>query len=85
MATLSTNSLHRVAYATTHASLLDDETDAAAASQAIRDVVVLRPHRPPPVLARRCLPAPEDIGPWPNEKDILYRIHRPPAPLAVSR
>ncbi|HEY5846014.1 MAG TPA: alpha/beta fold hydrolase [Microlunatus sp.] len=49
MATLSTNSLHRVAYATTHASLLDDETDSAAASQAIRDVVVsVRTSRPLP-------------------------------------
>ena len=38
MATLSTNSLHRHANAT-HASLLDDEADSAAASQAIRDVV----------------------------------------------
>jgi pimeloyl-ACP methyl ester carboxylesterase len=39
MATLSTNSLHQHANAT-HASLLDDEADAAAASQAIHDVVV---------------------------------------------
>ena len=39
MATLSTNSLHRVANATTHDSLVSDETDSAAASQAIRDVV----------------------------------------------
>jgi len=39
MATLSTNSLHRVANATTHASILDDEAGSAAASRAIRDVV----------------------------------------------
>ena len=39
MATLSTNSSHRVAKDTTHASLLHNETDSAAASQAIRDVV----------------------------------------------
>jgi pimeloyl-ACP methyl ester carboxylesterase len=39
MATLSTNSLHRVAHDTTHQSLLDDEADSAAASTAIRDVV----------------------------------------------
>jgi pimeloyl-ACP methyl ester carboxylesterase len=39
MATLSTNSSHRVAKDTTHASLLHDETDSAQASQAIRDVV----------------------------------------------
>jgi pimeloyl-ACP methyl ester carboxylesterase len=39
MATLSTNSLHRHANAT-HASLLDDEADAAVASKAIHDVVV---------------------------------------------
>jgi hypothetical protein len=46
MATLSTNSLHRHANAT-HASLLDDEADAAVASQAIRDVVVaVRTSRP---------------------------------------
>ena len=38
MATLSTNSLHRHANAT-HASLLADEADAAAASQAVGDVV----------------------------------------------
>ena len=38
MATLSTNSLHRHANAT-HESLLDDEADSAAASQAIHDVV----------------------------------------------
>src|SRR5215216_2162731 len=46
MATLSTNSLHRHANAT-HASLLDDEADAAVASQAIHDVVVaVRTSRP---------------------------------------
>jgi hypothetical protein len=38
LATLSTNSLHRHVDAT-HASLVDDETDSAAASQAIHDVV----------------------------------------------
>ncbi len=37
--TLSTNSLHRHVNAT-HASLLEDEADSAAASQAIHDVVV---------------------------------------------
>jgi hypothetical protein len=46
MATLSTNSLHRHAHAT-HQSLLADEADAAAASQAIRDVVAaVRNSRP---------------------------------------
>jgi pimeloyl-ACP methyl ester carboxylesterase len=46
MATLSTNSLHRHANAT-HASLLDDEADAAVASKAIHDVVVaVRTSRP---------------------------------------
>jgi pimeloyl-ACP methyl ester carboxylesterase len=39
LATLSSNSLHRHVNAT-HASLLDDEADSAAASQAIHDVVV---------------------------------------------
>src|SRR5215212_11484516 len=39
MATLSTNSSHRVAKDTTHATLLHDETDAAQASQAIHDVL----------------------------------------------
>ena len=39
MAALSTNSLHRHA-ATTHDSLISDEADAPAASQAIRDVVM---------------------------------------------
>jgi hypothetical protein len=39
MAALSTNSLHRHA-AATHDSLISDEADAAAASQAIRDVVM---------------------------------------------
>jgi pimeloyl-ACP methyl ester carboxylesterase len=50
LATLSTNSLHRHVDAT-HASLLEDEADSAAASQAIHDVVEsvrtsrpLRPH-----------------------------------------
>jgi pimeloyl-ACP methyl ester carboxylesterase len=38
LATLSTNSLHRHVDAT-HASLLEDEADSAAASQAIHDVV----------------------------------------------
>ena len=38
LATLSTNSLHRHVDAT-HASLLDDKADSAAASQAIHDVV----------------------------------------------
>jgi hypothetical protein len=46
MATLSTNSRHRHANAT-HQSLLADEADAAAASQAIRDVVAaVRNSRP---------------------------------------
>jgi hypothetical protein len=36
---LSTNSRHRVVPDATHASLVNDETDAAAVSQAIRDVV----------------------------------------------
>jgi hypothetical protein len=46
MATLSTNSFHRHADAT-HQSLLDDEADSAAASQAIRDVVdAVRTSRP---------------------------------------
>jgi pimeloyl-ACP methyl ester carboxylesterase len=46
MATLSTNSLHRHANAT-HESLLDNEADSAAASQAIRDVVnAIRNSRP---------------------------------------
>jgi hypothetical protein len=39
MATLSTNSSHRVAKAATHESLLYDEADAAQASQAIHDVI----------------------------------------------
>jgi hypothetical protein len=39
LATLSTNSVHRVARATTHESLIDDEADPAAASAAIHDVV----------------------------------------------
>jgi pimeloyl-ACP methyl ester carboxylesterase len=39
MAALSANSSHRVAKDTTHASLLHDEVDSAAASQAIRDVL----------------------------------------------
>jgi pimeloyl-ACP methyl ester carboxylesterase len=47
MATLSTNSSHRVAKATTHESLLYDETDSAQASQAIRDVIAaVRTARP---------------------------------------
>jgi pimeloyl-ACP methyl ester carboxylesterase/FtsH-binding integral membrane protein len=46
MAKLSTNSLHRHANAT-HASLLDNEADAAVASQAIHDVVIaVRTSRP---------------------------------------
>jgi hypothetical protein len=46
MATLSTNSLDRHANAT-HESLLDDEADSAAASEAIRDVVnAVRTSRP---------------------------------------
>jgi pimeloyl-ACP methyl ester carboxylesterase len=47
LATLSTNSRHRVVADATHASLVLDETDAAAASQAIRDVVAsLRTSKP---------------------------------------
>jgi pimeloyl-ACP methyl ester carboxylesterase len=46
MAKLSTNSLHRHA-AATHESLLDDQADSAAASQAIHDVVeAVRTGRP---------------------------------------
>jgi hypothetical protein len=40
MATLSTNSSHRVAKDTTHRTLLHDETDSTQAIQAIHDVVV---------------------------------------------
>jgi pimeloyl-ACP methyl ester carboxylesterase len=51
LATLSTNSRHRVVPQATHQSLLLDETDAAAASRSIRDVVVAartgRPLPPP--------------------------------------
>ena len=48
MATLSTNSLHRHADAT-HESLIDNEADSAAASQAIHDVVAsVRTSRPLP-------------------------------------
>jgi pimeloyl-ACP methyl ester carboxylesterase len=47
MATLSTNSSHRVAKDTTHRTLLHDETDSAQAIQAIHDVVVaVRTSRP---------------------------------------
>jgi pimeloyl-ACP methyl ester carboxylesterase len=47
MAALSTNSSHRVAKATTHESLLYDEADSAAASQAIHDLVAsVRTSRP---------------------------------------
>jgi pimeloyl-ACP methyl ester carboxylesterase len=47
LATLSTNSRHRIVADATHASLVLDETDAAAASQAIRDVVAsVRTSRP---------------------------------------
>jgi pimeloyl-ACP methyl ester carboxylesterase len=47
MAGLSTDSLHRVAHATTHDSMLSDPADSAAASQAIHDVVeAVRTGRP---------------------------------------
>jgi pimeloyl-ACP methyl ester carboxylesterase len=47
MATLSTNSLHRVAHTTTHDSMISDHADSAAASQAIHDVVeAVRTARP---------------------------------------
>jgi len=47
LATLSTNTLHRVAKDTTHDSMISDETDSAAASQAIHDVVeAVRTARP---------------------------------------
>jgi pimeloyl-ACP methyl ester carboxylesterase len=47
LAALSTNSRHRVAADATHASLVLDETDAAVAVQAIRDVVAsVRSSRP---------------------------------------
>jgi pimeloyl-ACP methyl ester carboxylesterase len=47
MAGLSTNSLHRTAVATTHDSMVSDEADSAAASQAIHDVVeAVRSARP---------------------------------------
>ena len=49
LATLSTNSRHRLVADATHQSLVLDETDAAAASQAIRDVVTaVRTSRPLP-------------------------------------
>jgi hypothetical protein len=47
LATLSTNSRHQIVADATHASLVLDQTDAAAASQAIRDVVAaVRTSRP---------------------------------------
>ena len=47
MATLSTNSLHRVAHATTHDSMVSNKTNSAVASQAIHDVVeAVRTARP---------------------------------------
>jgi len=47
LAALSTNSQHRVVVDATHASLVLDQTDAAAASQGIRDVVAaVRSSRP---------------------------------------
>ena len=47
LATLSTHSRHRIVAEATQASLVLDETDAAAASQAIRDVVAsVRTSRP---------------------------------------
>jgi pimeloyl-ACP methyl ester carboxylesterase len=39
LATLSTNSVHRVVPSATHTSLVDDRADAAVSSRAIRDVV----------------------------------------------
>ena len=39
LATLSTNSVHRLAPRATHTSLLDERADAAATSRAILDVV----------------------------------------------
>jgi hypothetical protein len=47
LATLSTNSRHQIVADATHASLVLDQTDAAAAGQAIRDVVAaVRTSRP---------------------------------------
>jgi pimeloyl-ACP methyl ester carboxylesterase len=47
LATLSTNSRHQIVADATHASLVLNQTDAAAASQAIRDVVAaVRTSRP---------------------------------------
>ena len=47
LATLLTNSWHHVVADATHASLYLDKTHAAAASQAVRDVVAaVRSHRP---------------------------------------
>ena len=39
LATLSSNSMHRTVAGSTHASLVDDKTDAEQSSRAIRDVV----------------------------------------------
>ena len=39
LGTLSTNSVHRIVPGATHASLIEDRSDAAVTSQAIRDVV----------------------------------------------
>lgn len=49
LATLSTSSRHSVVADATHASLVNEETDAAAVSQAIREVVAaVRIGRPLP-------------------------------------
>ena len=39
MATLSTNSVHRVMQNATHTSLIEDKTDSRVSSQAILDVI----------------------------------------------
>jgi pimeloyl-ACP methyl ester carboxylesterase len=49
LATLSSNTIHRVVAGATHGSLVESETDAAAASRAILDVVAaVRTHQPLP-------------------------------------
>jgi hypothetical protein len=39
LATLSSHSIHRIVAGSTHASLIDDRSDAARSSEAIRDIV----------------------------------------------
>jgi len=85
LATLSTNSEHRVVADATHESLLLVRTDAAAATKAIRDVVTSVRTASPPELARRFSPVRYAVQAEVRQNPDHVRAGRSPIDAAYSQ